>query len=244
MSTADVDQFEARAQQAARSAHSSVRGIDMTGLAAPSRGASLRTPSRALLLAAACVVLLLVAGTLLTRNVFSHDEGVPAFQPQPLPGSQPFTPKLQPSVGYRIPAQHLASPDDPGLTVVKFDSIPAGGLVAMRVRSYANGDQPNLVSAVAADNRLKVLSQGSDHGRRRAGDQAGRHAGARHHGERLVLPRLRQPRASSSTRPGGPRSTCSTTRVPGTCSPEAPSVTRRSAKLQPIVDGAAATWHW
>ena len=243
MSTPDVDQFEARAQQAARSAHSSVRGIDMTGLAAPSRGASLRTPSRALLLAAACVVLLLVAGTLLTRTVFSHDEGVPAFQPQPLPGAQPFTPKLQPSVGYRIPAQHLASPDDPGLTVVKFDSIPAGGLVVMRVRSYANGDQQNLVSAVAADNRLKVLHKVQT---TVGGEPA----------TRLVVTPVPGTTASDWFCPDsdnpcfqldptgrttlylfdhqGARYLLSGGGISDS----------QAAKLQPIVDGAAATWHW
>ncbi len=243
MSTPDIDQFEARARQAARSAHSSVRGIDMTGLAAPSRGASLRTPSRALLLAAACVVLLLVAGTMLTRNVFSHDEGVPAFQPQPLPGSQPFTPKLQPSVGYRIPAQHLASPDDPALTVVKFDGVPAGGLVAMRVRSYANGDQPNLVSAVAADNRLKVLSQLQP---TVGGEPA----------PRLVVTPVPGTTASEWFCPDSDDS-CFTLDPTGRTTLylfdhqgaryllSGGGISDSSAaKMQPIVDGVAATWHW
>ena len=243
MSTADVDQFEARAQRAARSAHSSVRGIDMTGLAAPSRGASVRTPSRALLLAAAVVVLLLVAGTVLSRTVLSHDEGVPAFHPQPLPGSQPFTPKLQPSVGYRIPAQHLASPDDPALTVVKFDGVPAGGLVAMRVRSYANGDQPNLVSAVAADNRLKVLSQLQT---TVGGEPA----------TRLVVTPVPGTTASEWFCPDSDDS-CFNLDPTGRTTLylfdhkgaryllSGGGISDSSAaKMQPIVDGAAATWHW
>ena len=243
MSTPDVDQFEARAQQAARSAHSSVRGIDMTGLAAPSRGASVRTPSRALLLAAACVVLLLVAGTLLTRTVLSDDESVPAFQPQPLPGSRPFTSQLEPSVSYRIPAQHLASPDDPGITVLKFDGIPAGGMIVMRVRSYANGDQQNLVSAVAADNRLKVLNQVPT---TVGGEPA----------TRLVVKPVPGITASQWF--------CPDSEMP--CFDLDPTgrttlylfnhqgaryllsgggiSDSQAAKLQPIVDGAAATWHW
>ena len=243
MSTPDVDQFEARAQQAARSAHRSVRGIDMTGLAAPSRSASLRTPSRALLLAAACVVLLLVAGTVLTRTVLSHDEGVPAFQPQPLPGSRPFTSQLDPSVSYRIPPQHLASPDDPGITVVKFDGIPAGGMIVMRVRSYANGDQQNLVSAVAADNRLKVLNQVPT---TVGGEPA----------TRLVVKPVPGITASEWF--------CPASELP--CFDLDPTgrttlylfnhqgaryllsgggiSDSQAAKLQPIVDGAAATWHW
>ena len=243
MSTADVDQFEARAQQAARSAHTSVRGIDMTGLAAPSRGASLRTPSRALLLAAACVVLLLVAGTLLTRNVFSHDEGVPAFQPQPLPGSRPFTSQLQPSVSYRIPAQHLAAPDDPGITVLKFDGIPAGGMIAMRVRSYAAGDQPNLVSAVAADNRLTVLSQVQT---TVGGEPA----------TRMVVTPVPGTTASEWFCPDSEMA-CFDLDPTGRTTLylfdhqgaryllSGGGISDSSAaKLQPIVDGAAATWHW
>ena len=99
MSTPDVDQFEARAQRAARSAHSSVRGIDMTGLAAPSRGASLRTPSRALLFAAASSSCCSSQAPFSLATCFSHDEGVPAFQPQPLPGSQPFTPSCRSATG-------------------------------------------------------------------------------------------------------------------------------------------------
>jgi hypothetical protein len=243
MSIPDIDEFEARAQQAARSAHRSVRGIDMTGLAAPSRSSSLRTPSRALLIAAACVVLLLVAGTVLTRTALSHDEGVPAFQPQPLPGARPFTSQLEPSVTYRIPAQHLASPDDPGLTVVKFDGIPAGGLVVMRVRSYANGDQPNLVSAVAADNRLKVLHQVQT---TVGGEPA----------TRLVVRPVPGTTASEWFCPDsdnpcfdldptgrttlylfdhqGARYLLSGGGISDS----------QAQRLQPIVDGAAATWHW
>jgi hypothetical protein len=243
MSTPDLDLFEARAQQAARSAHSSVRGIDMTGLAAPSRRASLRTPSRALLIAAACVVLLVVAGTVLTRTVLSHDEGVPAFQPQPLPGTRPFTSQLEPSVSYRIPAQHLASPDDPGITVVKFDGIPAGGMVVMRVRSYAAGDKQNLVSAVVADNRLTVL-------------------------ERVPTTVGGGPATRLVVKPV-PGITASPWFCPDSAMPcfdldptgrttlylfdhqgaryllSGGGISDSSAqKLQPIVDGAAATWHW
>jgi hypothetical protein len=243
MSTPDVDQFEARAQQAARSAHRSVRGIDMTGLAAPTRRASVRTPSRALLIVAACAALLLVAGTVLTRNVLSHDEGVPAFQPQPLPGSKPFTSHLQPSVSYRIPAQHLASPDDAGITVVKFDAIPAGGLIVMRVKSYAAGDRQNLVAAVAADNRLTVL----DRVQTTVGGEPP---------TRLVVKPV-------------PGTTASPWFCPDSDNPcfdldptgrttlylfdhqgaryllSGGGISDSSAlRLQPVVDGAAATWHW
>jgi hypothetical protein len=243
MSTPDIDQFEVRAQQAARSAHRSVRGIDMTGLAASSRNASLRTPSRALLLAAACVALVLIAGALLTRTVLNQDEGVPAFQPQPLPGSRPFTSQQEPSVSFWIPAQHLASPDDPGLTVVKFDGIPTGGLVVMRVRSYPNGDQQNLVAAVAADNRLNVLQQVPT---AVGGEPA----------TRLVVTPV-------------PGSTASEWFCPDSDNPcfdldptgrttlylfdhqgaryllSGGGISDSSAaKMQPIVDGVAATWHW
>jgi hypothetical protein len=243
MTSPDLDLFEARAQQAARSAHRSVRGIDMTGLVAPSRGASLRTPSRALLLVAACVVLLLVAGTVLTRTVVSHDEGVPAFQPQPLPGAKPFTSQLEPSVSYRIPAQHLASPDDPGITVVKFDSIPAGGMVVMRVRSYANGDPHNLVSAVAADNRLTVLN-------RVVTTVGGVPA------TRLVVKPVSGITASEwfcpdsddpcfNLDPTGQTTLYLFDHQGARYLLSGGGISDSTAqKLQPIVDGAAATWHW
>jgi hypothetical protein len=243
MSAPDIDQFEARARQAARSAHRSVRGIDMTGLAAPSRSVSLRTPSRALLLAAACVLLLLVAGTVLTRTVLNHDEGVPAFQPQPLPGSRSFTSRLEPSVSYRIPAQHLVTQDDPGITVVKFNDIPEAGMVAMRVRSYAAGDQQNLVSAVASDDRLKVLNRVQT---TVGGEPA----------TRLVVKPVAGITASEWF--------CPDSELP--CFDLDPTgrttlylfdhqgaryllsgggISDSSAlNLQPIVDGAAATWHW
>ncbi len=40
---------------------------------------------------------------------------------------------------------------------MKFDGIPTGGLVAMRVRAYAIADQKDLAAAVAGDSRLQVL---------------------------------------------------------------------------------------
>ena len=163
--------------------------------------------------------------------------------PSRFPAPGPSRPQLEPSVSYRIPAQHLASPDDPGLTVVKFDGIPAGGLVVMRVRSYANGDQPNLVSAVAADNRLKVLSRVQT---TVGGEPA----------TRLVVTPV-------------PGTTASDWFCPDSDNPcfELDPTGRttlylfdhqgaryllsgggisdsQAAKLQPIVDGAAATWHW
>lgn len=243
MSAPDIDEFEARALQAARSAHRSVRGIDMTGLAAPSRGASLRTPSRALLLAAACVVLLLAAGAVLTRNALSHDEGVPAFQPQPLRGAEPFTPQLQPSVSYRIPARHLASPDDAALTVVKFDDIPAGGLVVMRVRSYAAGDKQNLAAAVAADNRLQVL----DRVQTTVGGEPA---------TRLVVKPLPGITASPwfcpdsddpcfDLDPTGRTTLYLFDHKGARYLLSGGGISDSSAaRLQPVVDGAAATWHW
>ena len=151
------DPFEARAQQAARSAHRSVRGIEMTGLTAQPHTARLRAPSRTFLVVAASVVLLLLVGGLAGRNVLTRNEGVPAFEPQPLPGARPFHAQLEPSVSFRVPAKHVASPDSADLTVMKFDGIPTGGLTAMRVRAYAIADQKDLAAAVAADDRLQVL---------------------------------------------------------------------------------------
>src|SRR4051794_40518188 len=145
------DAFEARARQAAASAHRSVRGIEMTGLTALPSTTRLRGPSRTfLVVAAASAVLLIVVGALVGRSTLTHSS-TPAFEPQPLPGARPFHAQLAPSVSFRIPPQHLASPDTADLTVVKFDSIATGGLVAMRVRSYATGDRSNLAAAVAAD---------------------------------------------------------------------------------------------
>ena len=131
----------------------------MTGLAAPSTQRTLRMPSRALLLAAACVVVLLVAGTALTRTALNHDEGVPAFQPQPLPGPSPSRRGWNLRSATGSPPSG-ASPDDAGLTVVKFDGIPAGGLVCdagplLTRMATSRTSTP----AIAADNRLKVLHQ-------------------------------------------------------------------------------------
>ena len=131
----------------------------------------------------------------------------------------------------------------PGLTVVKFDGIPAGGMIVMRVRSYANGDRQNLVSAVAADNRLKVLHRVQT---TVGGEPA----------TRLVVKPVPGITASDWFCPDSdkpcfePRPDRADhalpVRPPG-C--PVPALRRRhqrlqAAKLQPIVDGAAATWHW
>jgi hypothetical protein len=237
------DTFDARARQAARSAHTSVRGIDMTGLTTVPRTTRLRGPSRTLLVVAASVVLLLLAGTLIGRTVFTHDQGVPAFQPQPLPGARPFHSQLQPSVSYRVPPNPMAQEDTADLTVLKFTGIPTGGLVAMHVSSYANGDQKDLAAAVAADNRLQVLQ-------RDATTVGGEPA------TRLVVKTVPGTTASDWFCPVGGQPcftldpTAQTTlyvfRHDGARYLLSGGAINESgaAALQPIVDGAAATWHW
>jgi hypothetical protein len=237
------DAFEARAQQAARSAHHSVRGIDMTGLTAQTPTARLRAPSRTLLVVAASIVLLLLVGALVGRNVLTSNEGVPAFEPQPLPGARPFHSHLVPSVSFRIPPKHLASPDQADLTVVKFDGIPTGGLIAMRVRTYANGDRRSLAAAVAADDRLKVL-------RRDPAVVGGEPA------TRLVVRPVPGITASDWFCPTGDlpcftldptgQTTLYLFKHQGTRYLLSGGAINDSGatQLQTIVDGAAATWHW
>ena len=240
--TAD-DTFEARAQRAALGAHRSVRGIDMTGLTAQPRAAHLRAPSRTLLAVAASIVLLLLVGALVGRTVLTRHDAVPAFEPQPLTGASPFHAQLEPSVSFRIPSQHLASEDQADLTVVKFDGIPTGGLVAMRVSSYANGDRKDLAAAVAADNRLQVL-------RRDPTTVGGEPA------TRLVVRPVPGITASDWFCPTGDRP-CFTLDPTGRTTlylfdhqgvryllSGGAINDSGAAKLQPIVDGAAATWHW
>ena len=237
------DAFESRAQQAALSAHRSVRGIDMTGLTAQTPTARLRAPSRTLLLVAASIVLLLLVGALVGRNVLTRNESVPAFEPQPLSGARPFHAQLAPSVSFRIPPQYLASPDQADLTVVKFDGIPTGGLIAMRVRSYASGDRKDLAAAVAADSRLQVL-------RRDPTNVGGEPA------TRLVVRPVPGITASDWFCPTGDLPCFTLDPTGGTTLYLFKHQGARyllsggaindsgAAQLQAIVDGAAATWHW
>lgn len=156
MSTRDIDPFELRAQHAARAAHQAVRGIEMSGLATRSINAPTRIQPRTLLIAASVILLLLVGGVL-ARDVLTRNQGIPAFEPRPLTGARPFHAQLQPHVTFKIPAGHSVSQDKAGITVVRFADVPEGALIAMQVRSYPSGDQTNLVAAVAADKRLQVL---------------------------------------------------------------------------------------
>jgi hypothetical protein len=157
VSTRDIDDpFELRAQHAAQAAHQAVRGIEMSGLASRSVNVPVRLTSRALLIAAAVILVLVVGGTF-ARGVLTRNEGIPAFEPRPMAGARPFHAQLQPHVTFQVPVKHTVSSDTAGITVVRFDDIPEGALIAMRVRSYAAGDQANLVAAVAADSRLQVL---------------------------------------------------------------------------------------
>ena len=152
-----LDPFEARARSAARAAHDHVKEIPMTGLATPHSTAPVRASLRTPLLVAAAVVVLLVVGALLTRGLPTRNETVPAFEPRPLPGAQPFDSELAPDVGYRIPAEHQVADNTADLTVIRFDGIPTGGMVAMRVRSYPAAERRDLVAAVSADPRVRVL---------------------------------------------------------------------------------------
>ncbi len=215
----------------------------MTGLTAQPRTAHLRAPSRTLLAVAASIVLLLLVGALIGRTVLTSHDAVPAFEPQPLPGARPFHAQLAPSVSFRIPSQHLASEDQADLTVVKFDGIPVGGLVAMRVRAYANGDRRDLAAAVAADDRLQVL-------RRDPTIVGGEPA------TRLVVRPVPGITASDWFCPTGDRP-CFTLDPTGRTTlylfdhqgaryllSGGAINDSGAAQLQAIVDGAAATWHW
>jgi hypothetical protein len=214
----------------------------MSGLTAQPRTAHLRAPSRTLLAVAASIVLLLV-GALVGRTVLTRHDAVPAFEPQPLTGARPFHAQLAPSVSFRIPSKHLASPDQADLTVVKFDGIPTGGLIAMRVSTYANGDRKDLAAAVAADNRLQVL-------RRDPSTVGGEPA------TRLVVRPVPGIIASDWFCPTGGLP-CFTLDPTGRTTlylfdhqgaryllSGGAINDSGAAKLQAIVDGAAATWHW
>jgi hypothetical protein len=215
----------------------------MTGLTAQQHTTSMRAPSRTLLVVTAAVALLLLIGALVSRSVFTRDEGVPAFKPQPVRGAQIFHSLLQPSVSYRIPAQHLATRNTADLTVVRFDGVPLGGLIAMRVRDYATGDQQDLAAAVAADIRLRIL-------RRDPTTVGGEPA------TRLVVRPVPGITASSWFCPIGDLP-CFTLDPTGQTTlylfnhqgaryllSGGAINDSGAAKLQAIVDGAAATWHW
>ena len=242
MSTRDIDPFELRAQQAARAAHQAVRGIEMSGLATRSVNAPSRIPSRTLLIAAS-VILLLLLGGVLARDVLTRNQGVPAFDPRPMPGARPFHAQLQPHVTFQIPVRHEVSADKADITVVRFADVPEGALIAMRVRSYPVGDRTDLVAAVAADTRLQIL-------RRMPTTVGGEPA------TRFVV----RPVSGTTTAPWfcpvgdmpcfelNPtgQSTLYLFQHDGTRYLLSAGAVNDSGshKLQPIVDGAAATWQW
>jgi hypothetical protein len=236
------DPFEIRAHTAARAAHHAVEGITMTDLAAPSRPVTSRAPLRVFVAATAAIVLV-IAGTWFARDVLTRDESIPAFDPSPLPGAQPFDSQLSPDVGYDIPTGHLVTDDTGDITVIRFDGIPTGGLLAMRVRDYPGAAGRDLATAVAADDRLRVVrSQPTTVG----GEPA----------TRLVVRPVPGVTASPWFCPVGDRPCFD-------LSPTGRSIlylfehegTRYvlsggavndsgADKIRPITDGAAATWHW
>ena len=241
MTSPVFDPFEIRAHSAARAAHHAVEGIAMTGIAAPRRKA-VQAPLRALLAATAAIALV-IAGTWFARDILTRDESIPAFDPRPLPGAQPFDSQLSPDVGYRIPTGHLTTDDTGDITVIRFDGIPTGGLVAMRVGEYPGAEGRDLAAAVAADNRIRVVrSQPTTVG----GEPA----------TRLVVRPVPGITATPWFCPLGDRPCFD-------LSPTGRSIlylfehqgTRYllsggavndsgADKIRPITDGAAATWHW
>lgn len=235
------DQFEARARAAAGAAHHAVEGVTMTEIAAPPRS-TLRPPVRAVVAAAAAVVLV-IAGTWFARAVVTSDEGIPAFDPRPVSGAQPFASQLRPGVGYRIPAGHLATEDTGDISVLRFDGVPTGGLIVMRVRDYPGATGRTLADAVTADNRLHVVrSQPTTVG----GEPATRMVVRPLPGVTETpwfCPTGDQPCFDLS--PTG-RTTLYLFQHDGTRYLLSGGAINESGadKLRPITDGVAATWHW
>ena len=243
MTTPILDPFEARARSAARAAHDYVQELPMTGLATPHPAAPVRASLRTPMLVAAAVVTLLLIGALVTRGLPTRSESLPAFEPRPLPGAKPFDSQLDPGVSYRIPARHQVVDNTAGLTVIRFDGIATGAMIAMQVRSYPAAEREDLVTAVSTDPRLRILRSDPT-------TVAGQSA------TRLVVRPLPGTTASPWFCPQGDRPcfdlspTGRTTLYlfegqDGRYLLAGGAVNDSGAdQLRPIVDGAAATWQW
>ena len=68
-------------------------------------------------------------------------------------------------MGYRIPTGRLVTDNTGDITVIRFDGIPTGGLLAMRVRDYPGAEGRDLAAAVAADSRIPNRAEPTDDGR-------------------------------------------------------------------------------
>ena len=214
----------------------------MTGLAAPPRSTSVRTPSRAILLVAVAITVILVVTAALTRGVLSHGNGLPAYRPQPVPGGKVFTSHLTPGVSYSLPGGQVVSADQPGLTVMHFD-VPPAGLIVMRVISYPNNPKPDLAAAVTGDPNLQIVLRqramvGGEHATRfvvRAKPGTTEMNWFCPEGDR---PCLTLPPSGESTVYVFAHGGTNYAIVGGSVSDSA------AAGIRPIVDGVAATWQW
>jgi len=237
------DLFEARAQQAGRAAHDAVRGVDMTGIAAIDAGRLHSRQPRRLVWAAAVIVLVTVVATYaLARSLQPDERSLPAFRPEPLAGAVPFHAQLAPKVTFDVPAGHTLAGDTADFLLLRIDGT-AGGLMAMRVRSYPYDDRADLAAAIMADDRLRVV-------RRHSATVGGEPA------TRLVLEPAPGVPQSDWFCPMGDRPCWGTTPTGGNTlyifshdgtryvlSGGSNNETAARA-MRPVVDGAAATWTW
>jgi hypothetical protein len=144
------DAIEDRARHAAEGLNLMATTIDIPPLPTEADGRRRRT--RVTVAAAAALIVLVVAATLALRGGSTEQNGVPAFEPTPLPGGQRVTTAFRPAASYELPTPHQFVLDEPDDTLVDLgNEFPrADGFVEI----VPAGPQPD---TAAADARMRVL---------------------------------------------------------------------------------------
>jgi hypothetical protein len=238
----DTDPFETRARSAATAVHAAVRGVDMTGAVVTLHQRPTGRRGTVVLAVAAAVLVVLVAAVVV-RTTRDQTNGLPAFDPRPLTGATALHTQLAPDVRFDVPKTRFVEQDTAGLVVLKFNDLTQGGLIAMHVASYPAGNGRDLARDVRRDNRVHVAS-------------ASRATVGGEPATRLVVNPVSGITATPWFCPVGGRPCMDINATGGNTLYVFNHRGQRyvlvggslnaamTAAMQPVVDGAAATWQW
>jgi hypothetical protein len=201
---------------------------------------------RAAVLAAAAAVLVILVAAVVVRANRDENTGLPAFDPRPLAGATALGTHLTPGVRFDVPRTRFLEQDTAGIVTVRFSDKAEAGLLAMRVASYAEHSGPgtgDLVRDLRRDNRVHIVSQW----RTTVGGEPA---------TRLVVTPVTGITAAPWFCPVGGRSCMDLNATGGNTVYLFRHDGQRyvlvggalnsamTAAMQPVVDGAAATWQW
>ena len=145
------DAVEDRARHAAKGLNQMASTIDIPQLPTDARGRGRRT-AVTLTAAAAVVIVVVLAAAVALRGGSTEKNGVPAFEPTPLPEGQRVTTAFRPAAHYELPVPHqlvLDKPDDTLIDLGREFPLASGFVEVVHARPLPDDG--------SSDGQLRVL---------------------------------------------------------------------------------------